>query len=103
MHIKIMDTINYIPQQQAQFLSSVGVSPSLLPEHTIYPAPQPPTLAQLLPPPPPLCPTPVPQQQVPFEEYDPDTSYSLPQNNKRKKYTPTKIDDYHNESNIKQV
>ena len=98
-----MDTINYIPQQQAQFLSSVGVSPSLLPEHTIYPAPQPPTLAQLLPPPPPLCSTPAPQQQVPFEEYDPDTSYSLPQNNKRKKYTPTKIDDYHNESNIKQV
>ena len=73
-----MDTINYVPQQQAQFLNSVGVSPSLLPEHTIFSTPQPPTLAQLLPPPPPLCPTPAPQQ-IPFEEYDPDTtSYSLP-------------------------
>ena len=100
MHIKIMDTISYIPQQQAQFLNSVGVSPSLLPEHTIYPIPQPPTLTQLMPPPPPLCTTPAPQQQVPFEEYDPDTSYSFPQNNKRKKYTPTKIDDYNNESNM---
>ena len=45
-----------------------------------------------------------PQQQIPFEEYSPDTtSYSLPQNNKRKKYTPTKVDDYHHESNTKQV
>ena len=52
MHIKIMDTINYVPQPQAQFLNSVGVSPLLLPEHTTFPAP--PTLAQLLPPPPPL-------------------------------------------------
>ena len=102
MHIKIIDTINYIPQQQAQFLSSVGVSPSLLPEHTLFPMPQPPTLTQLMPPPPPLCPTPAPQQ-VPFEEYDPDTSYSFGQNNKRKKYTPTKIDDCSHESNVKQV
>ena len=54
MHIKIVDTINYVPQQQAQFLNSVGVTPSLLPEHTIFPAPQPPTLAQLLPPLPPF-------------------------------------------------
>ena len=101
MHNKIMDTISYVPQQQNQFLNSVGVSPLLLPEHTTFPAP--PTLAQLLPPPPPLCPTPAPQQ-IPFEEYDPDTtSYSLPQNNKRKKYTPTKVDDYHHESNTKQV
>ena len=102
MHIKIMDTISYVPQQQNQFLNSVGVSPLLLPEHTTFPAPS--TLAQLLPPPPPLCPTPAPQQQIPFEEYDPDTtSYSLPQNNKRKKYTLTKVDDYHHESNTKQV
>ena len=83
MHIKIMDTINYVPQQQAQFLNSVGVTPPLLPEHTIIPAPQPPTLTQLFPPMPPLCPTPAPQP-IPFEEYNPDTtSYSLPQNNKR--------------------
>ena len=103
MHIKIMDTINYVPQQQAQFLNSVGVTPPLLPEHTIIPAPQPPTLTQLLPHLPPLCPTPAPQP-IPFEEYNPDTtSYSLPQNNKRKKYTPTKVDDYHHESNLKQV
>ena len=103
MHIKIMDTINYVPQQQAQFLNSVGVTPPLLPEHTIIPAPQPPTLAQLLPPLPPLCPAPA-SQPIPFEEYNPDTtSYSLPQNNKRKKYTPTKIDDCHHESNLKQV
>ena len=47
MHIKILDTVNYIPQQQAQFLSSVGVSPSLLPEHTTCPILQPPTLSQL--------------------------------------------------------
>ena len=101
MHIKIMDTISYVPQQQNQFLNSVGVSPLLLPEHTTFPAP--PTLAQLLPPPPPLCATPAPQP-IPFEEYDPDTtSYSLPQNNKRKKYTPTKVDDYHHESNTKQA
>ena len=94
--------VTYVPQQQTQFLNSVGVSPLLLPEHTTFPAP--PTLAQLLPPPPPLCPTPAPQQQIPFEEYDPDTTaYSLPQNNKRKKDTPTKVDDYHHESNTKQV
>ena len=36
MHIKIMDTINYVPQQQTQFLNSVGVSPLLLPEHTTF-------------------------------------------------------------------
>ena len=103
MHIKILDTVNYIPQQQVQFLSSVGVSPSLLPEHTTYPILQPPTLSQLMPPPPPLYPTPAPQQQVPFEEYDPDIAYSSTYNNKRKKYTPTRIDDFNNESNIKQV
>ena len=66
MNIKIMDTINYIPQQQTQFLSSVGVSPSLLPEHAIYPVPQPPTLTQLMPPPPPLCPNPAPAFQISF-------------------------------------
>ena len=54
MHIKIMETINYVPQQQTQFLNSVGISPLLLPEHTTFPAP--PTLAQLLTPPPPFVP-----------------------------------------------
>ena len=60
MHIKIMDTISYVPQQQNQFLNSVGVSPLLLPEHTTFPAP--PTLAQLLPPPPPFV-LPLPHHQ----------------------------------------
>ena len=102
MHIKILDTVNYILQQQAQFLSSIGVSSSLLPEHTTYPILQPPTLSQLMPPPPPLCLTPSPQQQVPFEEYDPYTTYSSSYNNKRKKYIP-RIDDYNKEWNIKEV
>ena len=104
MHIKILETVSYMPQQQVQFLSSVGVTPSLLPEHTTYPVLQTPTLSQLMPPPPPpLAPTPAPQQHIPFEEYDPDSSYSSTYNNKRKKYTPTRLDEYDNESNIKQV
>ena len=98
MHIKILETVNYIPPQQAQFFNSIGVSPSLLPEHTTFPMPQPPTLTQLMPTPPSLCPTPAPQQQIPFEEYDPDVSYSSTYNNKRKKYTPTKLNDQNNES-----
>ena len=61
MHIKIMDTVNYIPQQQAQFFNSVGVSPTLLPEHTTYPI-QSPILSQLMPPPP--APTPAPNHIV---------------------------------------
>ena len=102
MHIKILETVNYMPPQQSQFFNSIGVSPSILPEHTTFPVPQPPTLTQLLPPPP-LCPTSAPQQQIPFEEYDPDTPYSSTYKNKRKKYTPTRIDDYKNESNTKKV
>ena len=98
MNIKILETVNYIPQQ-APFFNSIGVSPSLLPEHTAYPMPQPPTLTQLMPPPPLLCPTPGPQLQNPFEEYDPEYSYSSTYNNKRKKYTPTKINELNNESN----
>ena len=43
MHIKILETVNYIPQQQAPFFNTIGVSPSLLPEHTNYAMPQPPT------------------------------------------------------------
>ena len=60
MHIKILETVNYIPPQQAQFFNSIGVSPSLLPEHTTFPMPQPPILTQLMPPQTPLCPTPAP-------------------------------------------
>ena len=98
MHIKILETVNYIPQQQAPFFNTIGVSPSLLPEHTNYSMPQPPTLTQLMPPPPPICPTPVPQLPTLFEEYDPDYSLSTTYNNKRKKYTPTKVNELNNES-----
>ena len=98
MHIKILETVNYIPQQQAPFFNTIGVSPSLLPEHSNYAMPQPPTLTQLMPPPPPICPTPVPQLPTIFEEYDPDYSLSATYNNKRKKYTPTKVHELNNES-----
>ena len=98
MHIKILETVNYIPQQQAPFFNTIGVSPSLLPEPTNYSMPQPPTLTQLMPPPPSLCPTPAPQLPSIFEEYDPDYSYSTNYNNKRKKYTPTKVNESNNES-----
>ena len=98
MHIKILETVNYIPQQQAPFFNTIGVSPSLLPEHSNYAMPQPPTLTQLMPPPPPICPTPVPQLPTIFEEYDPDYSLSATYNNKRKKYTPTKVNELNNES-----
>ena len=103
MHIKILETITYIPQHQAPFYNSLGVSPSLLPEHSNYPVPQPPTLTQLMPPPP--CPTPVPQLQSLLEEYDPDyyTSNTSNYNSKRKKYTPTKVNEENNESNTQQV
>ena len=95
MHIKILETVNYIPQQHAPFFNTIGVSSSLLPEHSNYAMPQPPTLTQLMPPPPPICPTPAPQLPTLFEEYDPD--YSLSAYNKRKKYTPTKINELNNE------
>ena len=98
MHIKVLETVNYIPQQQVQFFNSIGVTPSLLPEHTTYSMPQPPTLTQLMPPPPPLCPTPAPQMHIPFQEYDPEIAYSSTYNNKRKKYTPTKLNEQNNES-----
>ena len=52
-----------------------------------------------MPPPPPLCPTPAPQLQNPFEEYDPEYSYSSTYNNKRKKYILTKINEHNNETN----
>ena len=51
-----------------------------------------------MPPPPPICPTPVPQLPTLFEEYDPDYSLSTTYNNKRKKYTPTKVNELNNES-----
>ena len=86
MHIKIMDTVSYIPQQ-AQFLSSIGVAPSLLPEHTTYPIQSP---IQLMPPPP--APTPAPQPHCSFQEYDSDITLSSTYNNKRKKYTPLRVD-----------
>ena len=53
--------------------------------------------------PPPPAPTPAPQQHAFFEEYDPNTAYPSAHNNKRKKYTPIRIDEYNNESNTKQV
>ena len=97
MHIKVLETINYIPQQHDPFFTSVGITP-LLQEHNTYSMPQMPNLTQLMPPPPPpLCHTPVPQIQVPYPEYDPDFVYPPTHNNKRKKFTPTKVNEKNNE------
>ena len=97
MHIKILETVNYIPQQQVPFFNTISVPPPLLPENPNYAMSPPSTLTQLMPPPPPICSTPAPQPPTLFEEYDPDYSLSAC-NNKRKKYTPTKINELNNES-----